>query len=261
MSSQVRLLVVEDDAEMRNLLAQLLAADGYDVRTASDSRDAIRAVAGEEPDLVLLDIMLGDEDGRDVLKELRRMSDVPVVFLTARNHEIDKIAGLKMGADDYVVKPFSPAELAARVDCVLRRSHRPGKTAGITDFGGLRINFLAREVEVQGEVVDLTPKEFDTLAFLAASPRRAYSRGQLLANVWGSSTDWQAEATVTEHIRRLRRKIEADPDQPRWITTVRGVGYRFEPGANGSQTSARTGRSNPSQHGNRGSRELDQPVH
>jgi DNA-binding response OmpR family regulator len=241
MSSQVRLLVVEDDAEMRNLLAQLLAADGYEVRAVGDSRDAIRAVAGEEPDLVLLDIMLGDEDGREVLKELRRMSDVPVVFLTARSHEIDKIAGLKMGADDYVVKPFSPGELAARVESVLRRCHRPAKATGITDFGGLRINFLAREVEVQGHVVDLTPKEFDMLAFLAASPRRAYTRGQLLDDVWASSAEWQGEATVTEHIRRLRKKIEADPDHPRWITTVRGVGYRFEPASNGAQDGDRKG--------------------
>jgi DNA-binding response OmpR family regulator len=240
-STRTRLLVVEDDVEMRSLLAQLLEADGYDVRSVCDSRDAIKAVAAEEPDLVLLDIMLGDEDGRDVLKELRRMSDVPVVFLTARSHEIDKIAGLKMGADDYVVKPFSPGELAARVDCVLRRSHRPAKSADITDFGGLRINFLAREVEVNGRVVDLTPKEFDMLAFLAGSPRRAYSRGQLLDKVWDSSTDWQGEATVTEHIRRLRRKIEADADNPRWIMTVRGVGYRFEPGAKGSQNGGRKG--------------------
>ena len=241
MPSQTRLLVVEDDAEMRSLLAQLLEADGYDVRAVGDSRDAIRAVAGEEPDLVLLDIMLGDEDGREVLKELRRMSDVPVVFLTARSHEIDKIAGLKMGADDYVVKPFSPGELAARVDCVLRRSQRPAKATDIKDFGGLRIDFSAREVEVNGQVVDLTPKEFDMLAFLAASPRRAYTRGQLLDKVWDSSTDWQGEATVTEHIRRLRRKIETDPDNPRWIMTVRGVGYRFEPGINGSQNGGRKG--------------------
>jgi DNA-binding response OmpR family regulator len=240
---QARLLVVEDDAEMRQLLGQLLAADGYDVQTVGDSSGAIQAMARQEPDLVLLDIMLGEEDGREVLQELRRMSDVPVVFLTARNHEIDKIAGLKMGADDYVVKPFSPGELSARVESVLRRSRRPAKQSGITDFGGLRINFLAREVEVNGRVVDLTPKEFDMLAFLAASPRRAYTRGQLLGDVWASSADWQAEATVTEHIRRLRRKIETDPDHPRWITTVRGVGYRFEPATSGGRGSP--GRGSP----------------
>src|SRR6516164_6397960 len=144
-STRTRLLVVEDDAEMRSLLGQLLEADGYDVRSVCDSRDAIKAVASEEPDLVLLDIMLGEEDGRDVLKELRRMSDVPVVFLTARSHEIDRIAGLKMGADDYVVKPFSAGELSARVESVLRRTRRTTRPSEIVIFGDLQINFSARE--------------------------------------------------------------------------------------------------------------------
>src|SRR6516165_1374324 len=143
-STRTRLLVVEDDAEMRSLLGQLLEADGYDVRSVCDSRDAIKAVAAEQPDLVLLDIMLGEVDGRDVLKELLRMSDVPVVFLTARSHEIDKIAGLKLGADDYIVKPFSPGELAARIESVLRRCRRPAQRSQTTDFGGLRIDFLNR---------------------------------------------------------------------------------------------------------------------
>jgi DNA-binding response OmpR family regulator len=234
---QERLLIVEDDKEMRDLLAQLLAIDGYDVQAVGDSATAISALARQEPDLVLLDIMLGSEDGRELLKELRRMSDVPVVFLTARSHEIDKIAGLKMGADDYIVKPFSPGELSARVESLLRRSRRAPRPSGIADFGGLRIDFVAREVEVENCVVDLTPKEYDMLAFLAASPRRAFSRAQLLDHVWSSSSDWQGEATVTEHIRRLRKKIEKDADHPQWITTVRGVGYRFEPSGNGDRGS------------------------
>jgi DNA-binding response OmpR family regulator len=237
-SPNATLLIVEDDDDMRELLVQLLTVDGYNVRSAPDSAAAINSLARQEPDLVLLDIMLGAEDGRDLLQELRRMSDVPVVFLTARSHEIDKIAGLKMGADDYIVKPFSPGELSARVESVLRRSRRPTRPTGIATFGALRINFAAREVEVDGRIIDLTPKEFDTLAFLASSPRRAYSRAQLLDHVWSSSAEWQGEATVTEHVRRLRRKIEADPDQPRWITTVRGVGYRFEPSGNGDPGSA-----------------------
>jgi two-component system phosphate regulon response regulator PhoB len=241
-SPQARLLIIEDDAEMRELLSQLLVIDGYDVESVGDSSAAITAVARQEPDLVLLDIMLGNEDGRDLLHELRRMSDVPVVFLTARGHEIDKIAGLKMGADDYIVKPFSPGEVSARVESLLRRSRRPTRPSGIADFGGLRINLVAREVEVDGRVVDLTPKEFDVLAFLAASPRRAYTRGQLLDHVWSSSADWQGEATVTEHIRRLRRKTEIDPDHPQWITTVRGVGYRFEPAGSGDRGSRGPGR-------------------
>ena len=229
MSTNARLMIVEDDETMRELLEQLLSADGHDVEAVGDSAAAVKALARQEPDLVLLDIGLGDEDGRDLLQELRRMSDVPVVFLTGRGHEIDKIAGLKMGADDYIVKPFSPGELSARVESVLRRTRKTTGTAGISDFGGLRINFVAREVEVDGKVVELTPKEFDMLAFLAASPRRAYSRAQLLEHVWSSSTEWQGEATVTEHIRRLRRKTELHPDSHAWITTVRGVGYRFEP--------------------------------
>lgn len=237
-STQARLMVVEDDAEMRELLVQHLSLDGHDVEAVGDSASAITALSRYEPDLMLLDIMLGNEDGRDLLLELRRMSDVPVVFLTGRGHEIDKIAGLKMGADDYIVKPFSPGELSARVESLLRRTRRAKKPSGIADFGGLRIDFVAREVEVDNKVVDLTPKEYETLAFLAASPRRAYTRGQLLTNVWSSSTEWQGEATVTEHIRRLRRKIESDPDRPQWITTVRGVGYRFEPSRNGDRGSS-----------------------
>jgi DNA-binding response OmpR family regulator len=239
---QARVLVVEDDQEMRQLLTQLLAIEGYDVQAVGDSAAAITVVSREEPDLVLLDIVLGNEDGRDLLRELRRMSDVPVVFLTGRGHEIDKIAGLKMGADDYIVKPFSPGELSARVESVLRRSRRPTRPSGIVDFGGLRIDFVAREVEVDGRLVDLTPKEFDMLAFLAASPRRAYTRAQLLDHVWASSSEWQGEATVTEHVRRLRRKTEIDPDRPQWITTVRGVGYRFEPAGGADRGSRGPGR-------------------
>jgi DNA-binding response OmpR family regulator len=229
MPSNARLLIVEDDDDMRLLLGRLLAADGYEIESVANSAAAIKALATQEPDLVLLDIVLGSEDGRDLLQELRRMSDVPVVFLTGRSHEIDRIAGLKMGADDYVVKPFSAGELSARVESVLRRSRRPGRPNGSVVFGELRIDLAAREIEVADRKIDLTPKEFDVLAFLAASPRQAFSRAQLLDHVWSSSAEWQGEATVTEHVRRLRRKIEADADNPRWITTVRGVGYRFEP--------------------------------
>jgi DNA-binding response OmpR family regulator len=227
-TSKATLLVVEDDDYVRELLMSHLTHDGYEVHQAQDSMTAINVLAQKEPDLVLLDIMLGAEDGRDLLQEMRRVSEVPVVFLTARSHEIDRIAGLKMGADDYVVKPFSAGELSARVESVLRRTRRTTRPSEIVIFGDLQINFSAREVQVCGRVVDLTPKEFDLLAFLAASPRQAFSRAQLLDHVWSSSADWQGEATVTEHIRRLRRKIERDPERPRWITTVRGVGYRFE---------------------------------
>jgi len=255
LAANARLLIVEDDEEMRRLLEALLKTEGYEVQSAGDSASAIAEVAKNEPDLVLLDIMLGDEDGRTILGEIRRMSDLPVVFLTGRAHEIDRIAGLKMGADDYVVKPFSAGELAARVESVLRRSRRgqyapaPGATTAQNNsrsptmargivMGELHIDPVTREVKVAGRLVDLTAREFDLLVFLAQSPRQVFSRAQLLDHVWASSSDWQTEATVTEHIRRLRRKIEADPDNPLWITTVRGVGYRFEPAAGSGPGSA-----------------------
>jgi DNA-binding response OmpR family regulator len=179
---------------------------------------------------MILDVMLADADGRELLVEVRRTSDVPVILLTARGKEMDRVVGLKMGADDYVVKPFSPAELAARVATVLRRSRPAGGPARrAMDFGELYIDPASREVRRQGEVVELTAKEFDLLTFLAESPRRVFTREQLLDQVWDSRPEWQDPATVTEHIRRIRRKIEDDPDRPRWITTLRGVGYRFEP--------------------------------
>jgi two-component system phosphate regulon response regulator PhoB len=179
-----------------------------------------------------LDVVLGGEDGRDLLVKLRQKSDVPAVFLTGRGLEGDRIAGLRMGADDYIVKPFSRGELSARIETVLRRTRpAPGgrslRRVGLT-FGELRIDLTTREVERAGELIELTAMEFNLLAFLASSPRQVFSRQQLLQNVWSSSSEWQDEATVTEHIRRVRRKIEVDPDHPRWITTVRGVGYRFE---------------------------------
>jgi DNA-binding response OmpR family regulator len=230
----MKILIVEDEPEMQQLLAQLLEADGYQVEGFNNSTSALAAVVDHDPDLVLLDVTLGAEDGRDLLRELRHLSDVPVVFLTGRSLEMDRIAGLRMGADDYIVKPFSPGELSARIETVLRRSRATitklhPSTSGLW-FGDLRIDRRTREVEQGGHLVDLTAKEFSLLAFLASSPRQVFSRQQLLEHVWASSGEWQAEATVTEHIRRVRRKIEVDPDHPRWITTVRGAGYRFEPG-------------------------------
>jgi DNA-binding response OmpR family regulator len=228
-----RILVVEDDAEMAGMLRSHLANEGYDVDVASSTAGAIDAASANEPDIVLLDIVLGREDGREVFRELRLMSDVPMIFLTGRGLETDRIAGLKMGADDYMVKPFSLGEVSARVESVLRRASATRASQDPDEptmsFGPLQINEVTHEVRLEGELIELTSKEFALLAFLAASPRRVYSREQLLENVWMSSPEWQGGATVTEHIRRLRSKIEKDPDHPRWITTVRGVGYRFEP--------------------------------
>jgi DNA-binding response OmpR family regulator len=155
---------------------------------------------------------------------------VPVILLSAKGHENDRILGLRLGADDYVVKPFSPGELSARVSTVLRRRSPPvALAAACLEFDSLRIDTTSREVEVAGKPADLTAKEFDLLAFLASSPRQVFSRGQLLSQVWASSSDWQDPATVTEHVRRVRKKIEVNPDRPRWLITVRGVGYRFQP--------------------------------
>jgi two-component system phosphate regulon response regulator PhoB len=228
-----RILIVEDELEMVTMLRTYLTSEGYDVDVASNCAGAIAAATATPPDLVLLDIVLGKEDGRDVFRELRLMSDVPTIFLTGRGLETDRIAGLKMGADDYMVKPFSLGEVSARIESVLRRVSGAAANADTDEpsmsFGPLQINELTHEVRLDGELIELTSKEFALLAFLAASPRRVYSREQLLENVWLSSPEWQGGATVTEHIRRLRSKIEVDPDRPRWITTVRGVGYRFEP--------------------------------
>jgi DNA-binding response OmpR family regulator len=178
----------------------------------------------------VLDMMLPGVNGLDVLRRVRTTSDVPVIMLTARSEESDRVAGLELGADDYVVKPFSPRELAARVNGVLRRTTgRQATPPGPIVFGELSIDPLSREVTLEGRAVEMTPKEFDVLAFLASSPRQVFSRAQLLESVWQSSPEWQDPATVTVHVRRIRNKIEVDPETPRWITTVWGVGYRFEP--------------------------------
>ena len=211
------------------MLARILADEGYRVAEMADGEALLKALSDQPPDLVLLDVMLAAEDGMDVLASLRRKSDVPVIMLTARGKELDRVLGLKLGADDYVVKPFSPSELTARIASVLRRTSRRPESGTTLDFGALAIDIPTREVRLDGEVVETTAKEFDLLAFLAGSPRQVFSRAQLLEQVWESSSDWQAEGTVTEHVRRIRRKIEQDPDNPRWVKTVRGVGYRFEP--------------------------------
>ena len=225
------MLVVDDEPMLRNLLARLLQLEGYEVLEAADGQAALDIVAKEKPDLVLLDVMLPARSGLDALGDLRRTSDVPVILVSALAEEADRVAGLKMGADDYVTKPFSAPELSARVESVLRRAAmRANPVAPLRlAYDGLVIDLSTREVSVGGEKAEMTAMEFDLLAHLAGSPREVFSREQLLQAVWGSSSQWQSDATVTEHVRRLRRKIEEDPDDPRWITTVRGVGYRFEP--------------------------------
>jgi len=223
-----RILVVDDEPMVREVLVGYLKRDGYAVDEAKNGSEALELAASAKPDLILLDVMLPEIDGFAVLTRLRQTSSVPVILLTARADEPDRIVGLELGADDYVVKPFSPREVVARVRSVLRRTQAP-RLAARLEFAGLVVDGSSREVEIDGEPVELTPMEFDLLAHLASAPRTAMSRSELLEHVWDSSPDYQDPSTVTVHVARLRQKIEANPTEPRWITTVRGVGYRFEP--------------------------------
>ena len=230
--SQVAVLVVDDDKATRRVVADAFREEGdaFAVEEAADGRLALELLDAWRPDVVILDVVLPEMGGIDVLKEMRRRSNVPVILLTGRRAEADRVVGLELGADDYVVKPFSVRELVARVRTVMRRVRGPASTAALR-FPGLTVDPATRAVLVDGEPVELTAKEFDLLAYLASSPRQVFGREQLLHAVWDSSEDWQSPATVTEHIRRIRLKIERDPLVPAWITTARGVGYRFESGA------------------------------
>jgi DNA-binding response OmpR family regulator len=223
-----RIVVVDDDQAVRVLLTRYLEMEGFQVDQVRDGGAALATIAASQPDLVLLDLTLPSHDGLDILTRLRRDSEVPVILLTARGSEADRILGLKLGADDYVVKPFSLGELTARIASVLRRT-RNAAPQSVLQFDGLVLDLVTREVTAGDLLVTTTAREFDLLAFLASSPRQVFSRQQLLANVWDSSEEWQDPDTVTEHIRRIRRRIEPDPNHPRWIKTVRGVGYRFDP--------------------------------
>jgi DNA-binding response OmpR family regulator len=223
-------LVVDDEPMVREVVSRYLRRDGLDVHELGNGDAAIEWLDTHRPDLVVLDVMLPGADGLSVLRRLRSVSTVPVIMLTARTDELDRVLGLELGADDYVVKPFSPRELAIRVRNMLRRAATASpQPDGSLDFGPLRIDPAAREAVVDGRAVALTPKEFDLLHFMARSPRQVFSRRQLLAQVWDSAPEYQDPATVTVHIGRLRQKLEIDPERPRWILTAWGVGYRFEP--------------------------------
>ncbi|MGZ4711316.1 MAG: response regulator transcription factor [Acidimicrobiales bacterium] len=234
-----RVLVVDDDEGVRTVVAWRLEAEGCLITQAADGLHALDALAATRPDLVVLDLSLPGLGGLDVLRQIREGQtparvDLPVIVLSGRSGETDRIVGLDQGADDYLVKPFSPGELAARVRSVLRRAQgvEPGPAI---DAGPLCIDRLAREVVLDGAPVPLTAKEFDLLAFLAGHPRRVFTRAQLLDRVWQSSSSWQGEATVTEHVHRLRHKLEENPARPRLLRTVRGVGYQYDPGTDESR--------------------------
>jgi DNA-binding response OmpR family regulator len=221
-----RVLVVDDDGPSRDLMRQFLEREGWTVSEAPDGPAALRAATETAIDVIVLDLGLPGLDGLDVLKAIRRASGVPVIVVTGRDEEGDKLSGFDAGADDYVVKPYSLPELGARVRAVLRRG-APAPAAEQLEFDGLVIDLEGARVSLDGAEVVLTRKEFALLAFLAATPGRCIGREELLNHVWGSVSDWQDTATVTEHIRRLRKKIDPDPEHPRFVETVRGHGYRF----------------------------------
>ncbi len=225
-----RVLVVDDDVNITAFLKRALAYEGYQVVTAADGHAGLAAARDHPPDLVILDIMLPGLDGLEILHRLRDAGlRMPVILVTARSEEADRVGGLRLGADDYVVKPFSPAELIARVAAVLRRGHADGELpAPPLAFGGLEIQPAGRVVLVDGHEFALTQREFDLLLFLASRPGQVFSRDQLMDAVWRFPF-YSDTTTVTVHIRRLRAKIEPDPAQPRYIETVWGVGYRFRP--------------------------------
>lgn len=221
-----RVLVVDDDDPSRSLISQYLEREGYAVTEAGDGPAALQAVTAWAPEVVVLDLGLPGLDGLDVLRTIRRASGVAVIVLTGRDEEVDKLSGFDAGADDYIVKPVSLPELGARVRAVLRRGAAVTPTERIA-IDGLVIDLLAATVTLDGRPVELTRKEYALLAYFAQEAGRCLTREELLHHVWGSAEEWQDSATVTEHIRRLRRKIDPDSDHPRFIATIRGHGYRF----------------------------------
>ncbi len=224
-----RVLVVDDDPTITDVLARYLTRAGYEVLLAHTGTSALELAARGKPDLLVLDVMLPPPDGLEVCRQLRATSAVPVILLTALGNETDRLAGLELGADDYVTKPFSPRELVLRVHAVLRRSQSGPlrwEPAVLRD-GDLTIDLAAHEVTVGGRPLALTSREFDLLRFLLAHPRQAFTREQLLERVWG--WDFGDVSTVTVHVRRLREKIEVQPADPHRIVTVPRVGYRFDP--------------------------------
>lgn len=224
------ILVVEDEPSIREVVSLYLERAGYLVRVAADGQEALTELARQLPDLVVLDLMLPKVDGMEITRWLRARGDTPIIMLTARKEEADRIAGLEMGADDYVIKPFSPQELVSRVRAVLRRTGSliPGTLEKPLTFDDLQLDPHTRLVRVRGEERTLTAKEFDLLWVLARHPRQVFTRDQLLDLVWGLA-EYIDPSTVTVHVRRLREKIEVDPSNPRHVQTVWGVGYKFEP--------------------------------
>ncbi len=228
MSAMTTVLVVDDEPIVREVVVRYLQREGYTTLEASDGERARIMLESQKPDLIVLDVMLPGTDGLELCRWIRSRSELPVILLTARGEEADRIVGLELGADDYVTKPFSPRELAARVRTVLRRTTPPIETDERLEFEGLELDAGTREVRKEGTELKLTAKEFDLLWFLASNPRKVFSRDQLMSRVWGYEAALDT-GTVTVHVRRLREKIEDRPSHPRFLQTVWGVGYRFAP--------------------------------
>lgn len=223
-----RLLVIDDEANLRHTLSYALRQEGYEVLTAGDGDEGLALFRQAAPDLVILDVMLPGQDGFEVCRRLRRESDVPVVMLTARDTELDKIVGLEIGADDYLAKPFSMRELIARVRALLRRTTRRAEApaSGTLERAGIAVDTARRQIRAGTKEVDLKPKEFDLLVHLMSHAGEVFTREQLLTTVWG--VDHAADSrTVDTHVKTLRERLGDDAARPRWIETVRGVGYRF----------------------------------
>jgi DNA-binding response OmpR family regulator len=223
-----KVLIVDDEPNIREVVRLYLRRDGHEVLTATDGEEALRIFGESEPDLVVLDLMLPKLSGLEVCRRMRAQWRVPLIMLTARGEEEERVVGLSLGADDYVVKPFSPRELAARVAAVLRRveeSSGPADRKALS-FEGLKIDPNTRGVLVDGEPVTLTAREFDLLYHMASTPGRVYTRDQLMEMVWGYTFSADT-STVTVHMRRLREKVEPDAAKPRYLQTVWGVGYKF----------------------------------
>jgi DNA-binding response OmpR family regulator len=225
-----QIAIVEDEPSIREIVSLYLKRAGYGVVGYADGLVALEALTHQTPDLIILDVMLPGMDGFALLRRLRDYSDIPVILLTSRREETDRIAGLELGADDYVVKPFSPQELVSRVRAVLRRARTAAQTnfESPLTFTDVDINPQTRLVTVNGREIALTAKEFDLLYYMARHARQVFTRQQLLEGVWGLS-EYIDPGTVTVHIRRLREKIEKDPTTPSHLITIWGVGYKFEP--------------------------------
>jgi len=223
-----RVLIIDDEDDLRTMLSSYLTADGFEVLQASDGEQGLGSAQQKRPDLIVLDVGLPGIDGFEVLRRLRTSSDVPVIMLTARTEEVDRVVGLTVGADDYVTKPFSPRELVARITAVLRRTGPQSSvaTGDRIELAGLTIDLGTREVTCDDRVIELSALEFDLLAALARSPRRVFTRHQLMEEVWG--WDYVAvDRVVDVHISNLRKALDDDTQDPRFIATVRGVGYKF----------------------------------